>query len=130
MSDTGDFIVRRGVLAPDFGEAHPWGRLGFFSDADTTGVDGVTVGMARIEAGESNPLHIHGNCSEIALILSGSVAHVVGAQVVNLAAGDMLIVPPGLPHRATSTGPGPAEMVIVYNSGHRGFEVLSGMPAD
>jgi len=126
MSETLDYIVRRGVLTPDFGDEHPWGRLGFFSDNDTTGVDGVTVGMARIDPGESNPLHVHDNCSEIALILSGSVAHVVGDQVVDLAAGDMLIVPPGLPHQARSTGPGPAEMIVVYNSGHRGFEVLSG----
>ena len=126
MSETGDYIVRRGVLAPDFGDGHSWGRLGFFSDADTTGVDGVTVGMARIDPGESNPLHVHGNCTEIALILSGSVAHVVGDQVVDLAAGDMLIVPPGLPHQARSMGPGPAEMIVVYNSGRRGFEVLSG----
>ena len=124
MNEIGEYIVRRGVLAPEYGEEHQWGRLGFFSDEDITGVDGVTVGMARIEQGESNPLHVHGNCSEIALILSGSVAHVVGEEVVNLAAGDMLIVPPGLPHRALSTGPGPAEMFVVYNSGRRGFEVL------
>ena len=124
MNEIGEYIVRRGVLAPEYGEEHQWGRLGFFSDADITGVHGVTVGMARIEQGESNPLHVHGNCSEIALILSGSVAHVVGEEVVNLAAGDMLIVPPGLPHRAQSTGPGPAEMIVVYNSGRRGFEVL------
>jgi len=117
------YILRRGALDPDSGVAHPWGWLNLVSEVATTGIDGVTVGMARIEPGAENPLHIHGNCSEIILLLSGSVEHVVGEEVVELTAGDVLIVPQAVPHQARSVGTTAAEMVVVYNSGERGFEL-------
>jgi mannose-6-phosphate isomerase-like protein (cupin superfamily) len=122
MSETPGFILKRGAL--EEGEPHPWGRLGFFTDQATTGVAGVTVGRARIDPGAANPLHVHDNCSEIILLLSGALEHVVGDQVLELSAGDLLIVSPGLPHRALSTGPGPADLIVIYNSGRRGFALV------
>jgi mannose-6-phosphate isomerase-like protein (cupin superfamily) len=124
MSESTGFIVRRGALDPGSGVEHPWGSLNFVSDKALTGVDGVTVGMARIVSGAENPLHIHANCSEIILLLSGSVEHVVGEDVVDLTAGDMLIVPAGVAHQARSVGSTPAEMVVVYDSGERGFQLV------
>lgn len=123
MSEAPSFILLRGALDPGSGVEHPWGWLNFVSDAATTGIDGVTVGMAKIEPGAENPLHIHGNCSEIILLLSGSVEHVVGEDIVHLTAGDVLIVPPAVPHQARSVGSTRAEMVVVYNSGLRGFQL-------
>ncbi len=123
MSDPGRYLLREGALDPTTGVEQPWGWLNFVSELSTTGVDGVTVGTVRIEAGLANPLHIHGNCSEIILLMSGSVEHVVGDDLVVLQAGDLLIVPAGLAHRALSVGPEPAEMVVVYNSGERGFQL-------
>ncbi len=119
-----DRFLRRAALDSASGTVQPWGWLGFFSDENSTGVAGVTVGMARIEPGAENPLHVHDNCSEIILLLAGSVRHVVADEVINLEAGDLLIVPPGIPHQARSIGPARAEMVIVYNSGRREFEVV------
>jgi mannose-6-phosphate isomerase-like protein (cupin superfamily) len=119
-----DYRLIRSALDPASGVKHPWGWLAFFSDEDSTGVEGVTVGMARIEPGEENPLHVHDNCSEIILLLKGSVEHVVGTEFVDLGPGDVLIVPPGTPHQARSVGPTPAEMVVVYNAGRRHFEAL------
>jgi mannose-6-phosphate isomerase-like protein (cupin superfamily) len=118
------YILRRGALDPAAAEKHPWGLLDFFSDEESTGVQGVTVGMARIDSGSENPLHIHDNCAEIILLLKGSLSHVVGNDVLDLNEGDMLIVPAGTPHQARSVGPATAEMVIVYNAGLRGFEVV------
>jgi mannose-6-phosphate isomerase-like protein (cupin superfamily) len=124
MSGAPGYILRRGALDAGSGVEHPWGWLNFVSELATTRVDGVTVGMANIVPSSENPLHIHGNCSEIILLLSGSVEHVVGEQIVDLTAGDVLIVPPGVPHQARSVGSTPAEMVVVYNSGQRGFQVV------
>ncbi len=128
MSSSERHILRPGVVDPTAGTGQPWGWLNFVSELETTGVDGVTVGIVRIDADSENPLHIHGNCSEIILLLGGSVEHVVGSEVVGLTAGDMLIVPPGMAHKARSVGPGPAEMIVVYNSGQRGFELAERLP--
>jgi len=125
MSNASGYTLRKGALDPASGVDHPWGWLNFVSDEVDTGVAGVTVGLARIEAGAENPLHIHGNCSEIILLLSGSVEHVVGEEIVDLTAGDVLIVPPAVPHQARSVGPTGAEMVVVYNSGQRDFQVVT-----
>jgi mannose-6-phosphate isomerase-like protein (cupin superfamily) len=125
MSESAGYIVRRGALDPSSGVEHPWGSLNFVSDRAMTGIDGVTVGMARIASGAENPLHIHANCSEIILLLSGSVEHVVGGDVIDLTAGDVLIVPAGVAHQARSVGSSPAEMVVVYDSGERGFQIVN-----
>lgn len=124
MSESAGYIVRRGALDPSSGVEHPWGSLNFVSDKAMTGVDGVTVGMARIASGAENPLHIHANCSEIILLLRGSVEHVVGEDVVDLTAGDVLVVPAGMAHQARSVGSTLAEMVVVYDSGERGFQLV------
>jgi mannose-6-phosphate isomerase-like protein (cupin superfamily) len=121
-----NYIVQRGALVAGPEGRQPWGWLGFFSDEASTGIEGVTVGMARIEPGEQNPLHIHDNCAEIMLLIAGSIEHVVGVDVVQLGAGDVLVVPAGMPHHARNVGDVTAEMVVVYNSGRRGFEALQG----
>lgn len=122
---SGRYILQRGAIAPESGQEHDWGRLTFFTDEESTGVAGVTVGMARIQPTTENPLHVHPNCSEVILLLAGAVEHVVGEELVDLVAGDVLIVPAGTPHQARSVGQEPAEMVVVYNSGRRGFEVIA-----
>jgi mannose-6-phosphate isomerase-like protein (cupin superfamily) len=118
------YTLLPGALDPGSGLEHPWGWLNFVSEQATTGVDGVTVGMARIAAGSENPLHTHDNCSEIILLLNGAVDHVVGEEFVHLESGDVLIVPAAMPHQARSVGSSTAEMVVVYNAGERGFRLV------
>jgi mannose-6-phosphate isomerase-like protein (cupin superfamily) len=118
------YLVRRAVIDPETGSSHSWGWLSFLADEETTGTSGVTVGTARIQPGAKNPLHKHPNCAEIILFLAGSVEHVVDTEVVEVAKGDMLIVPAGMPHRAHNVGSEPVEMIVIYNSGRRGFELV------
>jgi quercetin dioxygenase-like cupin family protein len=85
---------------------------------------GATVGFVEILAGQANPLHVHADCSEILVLLEGSLSHVVGEETVELVAGDVLVVPPGMVHRAANNGTATARMVVVYDSGLRTFEVV------
>lgn len=123
MTDT--YLIKRGVVDSATGSSQPWGWLNFLSDEETTATPGVTVGTARIKPGAENPLHIHPNCAEIILFLAGKVEHVVGADRVELAQGDMLIVPAGMAHKARNVGSEPVEMIVIYNSGRRGFELAN-----
>ena len=121
---TNHYLVKRGVVDAAGGSPQSWGWLSFLADEESTGTTGVTVGTARIDPGASNPLHIHPNCAEIILFLAGNVEHAVGADIVELGRGDMLIVPAGMAHNARNAGSDPVEMIVIYNAGSRGFELV------
>ena len=123
MTSPTNHIVMRGAVDPGQGVEQAWGWLNFLTDAQTTGIEGVTVGTVRIDVGAENPVHIHPNCAEIILFITGTVEHVVGDELVEMSQGDVLIVPAGMPHKARNIGSGPVEMVVIYNSGQRGFEL-------
>ncbi len=118
-----DYLVRRGVVDPAAGSPQDWGWLNFLADEEITSIPGVTVGTALIEPGAENPLHIHPNCAEIILFLAGNVEHAVGPDTVELAMGDMLIVPAGMAHNARNVGSEPVEMIVIYNAGRRGYQL-------
>ena len=121
---TDGYLIRRGVVDFGTGSSQPWGWLNFVADEETSDTPGVTVGTARILPGAENPLHIHPNCDEIILFLTGKVEHAVGEEMVVLGGGDMLIVPAGMTHNARNVGSEPVEMVVIYNAGRRGFELV------
>jgi mannose-6-phosphate isomerase-like protein (cupin superfamily) len=121
---TGDYRILRGVASAGAGEAHDWGILSLFADADKMGLETMTLGRVAITAGRSNPLHLHPDCTEVLILLEGRLEHVVGAKTVMLEAGDVLAVPAGVAHRAHSVGGADAQMIVAYTSGRRGYVAL------
>lgn len=121
---SGDYRILRGVAAPASGQTFDWGVLNLFADADTMGLETMTLGRVMIRAGSANPLHAHPDCTEVVIVLDGRIEHVVGSESIVLEAGDVLAVPAGVAHRATSIGAVDADMVIAYTSGRRGYMVL------
>lgn len=57
------------------------------------------------EPGAGVRLHRH-PCEEIFIIQEGCVRYTLGAEVIDAAAGEIIIVPPGVPHRFVSMAPG------------------------
>jgi mannose-6-phosphate isomerase-like protein (cupin superfamily) len=78
-----------------------------------------TFGIVRIDAGQSNPLHLHPNCEELMYILSGTGTTRIDDKVVSLQPGDLVRIPAGVLHQATASGSGPLIAVISYSSGDR-----------
>ena len=116
------FVHRtRALRSRDVSE--PWGTIGWLTDRSRHGVD-ATVGYVEIHPGESNPLHVHANCSEILVLLEGQISHVVADEVVELEPHDLLVVPAGTPHRAENVGSSTAKMIVVYDDGSRSFEAV------
>jgi mannose-6-phosphate isomerase-like protein (cupin superfamily) len=103
---------------------YPWGWIRWLMNSKTEKNAPMTFGIVEINAGTSNPLHVHPNCEEYLYVLSGSCKHIVGDQLVTLKPGDMARIPKGVPHKATVIGDEPLKAVIVYNSGDRQFKVL------
>ena len=126
---TGNYQILRGVASIGAGATQEWGLLSLFANADTMGLETMTLGRVAIKAGRSNPLHLHPDCTEVLILLEGRLEHVVGHETVSLEAGDVLAVPAGVAHRAQSVGDGDAHMIVAYTSGRRGYVAIDESPA-
>jgi quercetin dioxygenase-like cupin family protein len=82
---------------------------------------GLTVGLAVFNGGSSNAEHIHPDCEEIVYVLEGEVEHTLGEQSTVLLAGDLIVVPRGVPHRLLNRGAAPMRAYIVFSSPDRQF---------
>jgi mannose-6-phosphate isomerase-like protein (cupin superfamily) len=102
-------------------ETSPWGSLRWLMNAKLDANSPLTVGIAEINAGQSNPLHMHPNSDEVIYVLSGSCEQRVGDETVILKTGDTLRIPAGVPHQARALGNEPLKSLVVYNTGNRQF---------
>ena len=82
----------------------------------------TTVGLAVFEPGKGNVEHIHPNCEEVVYLLEGEALHTLGEQQTILRAGDLIVVPRGVPHRLFNDGRAPARACIIFSSPDRQFE--------
>jgi quercetin dioxygenase-like cupin family protein len=73
----------------------------FFADQITVKHAGETldVWQATVLSGCEPPGHVHGRHDEWLQVLEGSVRAIVGEDEYELAAGDLLHLPKGVPHR-------------------------------
>jgi len=118
------YRLQRGVALPGQGDSHSWGHLNIFVDHATMEVSGVTAGRVRINVGHSNPLHVHDNCDEIIVLLTGEIDQVVGEASVRMSPGDVVVIPARIPHHARSIGAVDADMIITYNSDDRLYRLV------
>jgi quercetin dioxygenase-like cupin family protein len=115
-----DGQVRRGVgtraEATDFGSIEWAVSIGSPPGAEQT------VGLATFDAGKSNVEHVHPNCEEVVYVLDGEVEHTLGDERVALRAGDLIVVPRGVPHRLLNESSAPVRAFVVFSSPERRFE--------
>jgi quercetin dioxygenase-like cupin family protein len=90
-------------------------------DGDPEGAE-QTADLAVFDAGKGNVEHVHPNCEEIVYVLDGEVQHTLGDQSTRLRAGDLIVVPRGVPHRLQNDGSSPVRAYIVFSSPDRQFE--------
>ena len=103
-------------------DAADFGSVAWVSrEGDPPGAE-MTIGVAVFDAGKSNVEHVHPNCEEAVYVLEGSVEHTLGDQRTTLHAGDLIVVPRGVPHRLINTTDGSARCFIVFSSPDRQFE--------
>jgi quercetin dioxygenase-like cupin family protein len=73
-----------------------------------------------IKPGCANPLHSHPNCSEVIVVVQGRVSHTIeGGAHVELNVGDVITVPPDLPHQAINIGDDDVVLSIAFTSADR-----------
>lgn len=102
-----------------------WGSLTWLASQQIGNVQDLTLGRVVIKKGQSNPRHCHPDCEEVLYLLSGRLAHSLGAQTLVLEAGDTLAIAAGTFHHAVNIGDGDADTIVAYSSGVRGFVLES-----
>jgi mannose-6-phosphate isomerase-like protein (cupin superfamily) len=77
----------------------------------------VELSLLRVEinAGQGAPPHTH-TYDELFVIHEGRGRYTVGDETVEAGAGDVVVVPAGLPHGFVSLGPGPLKQTSVHRS--------------
>lgn len=97
-----------------------WGSLTWYASARLGNSQDMTVGKYVIRPGHENPLHSHPNCSEVLVVVRGRIKHrIEDEQEVELAPGDVITLPPDLPHNARNVSDEDAVLFIVFSSGNR-----------
>lgn len=104
-------------------KTEPWGRLCWLASEALGNAQNLTLGRVIIKKGESNPRHAHPACEEILYVLRGQLEHTVGDECYSMQAGDTITIPPGVLHNAVSVGTVDADMIVVYSSGARDFQL-------
>ncbi len=66
-------------------------------------------------AGEGPRLHVH-PYDETFIVISGRARFFVGDQVIDAAAGDVVLGPKGVPHRFENAGPGRLQTIDIHHS--------------
>lgn len=99
-----------------------WGRIRWYSSGALGNSSHVTVGSCVLRSGFSNPLHYHTTSEEVLIVVRGRIAHTLaGGDEVVMEPGDVITIPPEMPHQARNIGDEDAILTIVYPTADRDF---------
>ena len=101
-----------------------WGWIRWLMNSKLDPNAEMTFGIVQLNAGQTNPMHVHRNCEEQLHVLSGACEHWIGEQKVVLKKGDVIRIPRGVPHKARTFEKEAMKAIIVYSSGERQFEIV------
>jgi mannose-6-phosphate isomerase-like protein (cupin superfamily) len=82
---------------------------------DDHGGAGVCVIFVNAEPGRGPGLHKH-PYEELFITLAGEATFTAGDRTVTVGAGDVVIVPPEMPHGFKNTGDGPLRQINIHAS--------------
>ncbi|MBV1852667.1 cupin domain-containing protein [Catellatospora tritici] len=118
--------MRGGVLVRA-GEAEkltrdPGSVVTLLADAPQTG-NVLTSNRSLLKAGSPGaPPHFHERSDEIFFLLDGELEVLLGEEIITLYRGDLLIVPPYLPHAFAPAPDTDADVLFLFTPGPARFE--------
>lgn len=92
------------------------------ADSDTTG-GALTCNRATLEPGVAGaPPHFHTRATELLFVLDGTLRVLVDDEVRTLTAGDLVTLPPRVPHAFAPTEGARADVLVVFTPGMDRFD--------
>jgi mannose-6-phosphate isomerase-like protein (cupin superfamily) len=77
------------------------------------GLETLDVWKQRLRPGAATPPHHH-HCEEVVVVLAGAGVVELDGQERAFAAGESIVIPPGIPHRIVNTGTADVELLGVF----------------
>jgi quercetin dioxygenase-like cupin family protein len=100
----------------------PGGTIALLADSATTG-GAVTCNRSTFRAGaDGAPPHFHTRASELFVVLGGSLQVLVEDRLHVLDQGDVLLVPPRVPHAFGAVPDADADVLFVFTPGMDRFD--------
>jgi mannose-6-phosphate isomerase-like protein (cupin superfamily) len=93
-------------------------RAGTLSDGNLEGADygaSISLILDESEPGQGPRLHRH-PYDETWVVQEGQLTFQSGEELFTVGAGDIVLVPSGVPHKFTNTGPGPSKLICIHAS--------------
>lgn len=100
-------------------EEMDWGRLIWMVSGRQGNSSTMTVGRCYLDPGRANPRHYHPNCDEVLHVLTGTIEHTLGDEMVVMQPGDTISIPRGVMHGAHNIGTEQAIFVITFSTPDR-----------
>jgi mannose-6-phosphate isomerase-like protein (cupin superfamily) len=103
-------------------DGDPGSLITLLADPEHTG-GRLTSNRSLMRAGsEGAPPHYHRRSAELFFVLGGRLTVLLDEDIVTLEAGDLLVVPPGMPHAFAPTADTDADVLFVFTPGTARFE--------
>jgi quercetin dioxygenase-like cupin family protein len=85
-------------------------------DGNLRGEDhGATISLILDESGPGGGPRLHRHpYDETWVVIEGALTFQAGDEHLAAGPGDVVVVPPGIPHRFTNDGPGPSRLVCIH----------------
>jgi mannose-6-phosphate isomerase-like protein (cupin superfamily) len=113
-------VVVRGALAEVVGS--PTSKVKLLADSSATGGALSTVHVTLERGADGARPHRHDHSAEMFYVLHGAVRLLSGSEIVKAEPGDVVVVPPRLPHAFSAERGASAEILIVIAPGVERFE--------
>jgi quercetin dioxygenase-like cupin family protein len=115
-----DSVVVRGASAEVVGSSTA--KVKLLADSSATGGALSTVHVTLEKGADGARPHRHDHSAEMFYVLGGVVQVLSGSEIVRAEHGDVIVVPPGLPHAFSAEHGSGAEILIVIAPGVERFE--------
>lgn len=103
-------------------DGDPGSVITLLADPEHTG-GRLTSNRSLMRAGSDGaPPHYHRRSAELFFVLDGRLTVLLDEDVVTLEQGDLLVVPPGMPHAFAPTADTDADVLFVFTPGTARFE--------
>ena len=96
-------------------DLEPLGGGSYVFEGYRYGATSVSLHLSEVEPGEGPPLHRH-PYEEVFVVHEGQATYTVGDTTLEVKAGQMVLVPAGMPHKFINAGEGPLRQTSVHPS--------------
>ena len=97
-------------------------KVTLLADSSAAGGALSTVRVTLTKGADGARPHRHDHSAEMFYVLEGAVQVLSGTDILRAEPGDVIVVPPGLPHAFSAARDDPADLLIVIAPGVERFE--------